>query len=225
MPRCRAGNETVKLFGWLLAALFAVLIAGAAGARWLGQQGHNGAGFPFPDESGCWNGLCFASLSPDDVLAGLRESRRVAPASVTVVEGLQPGGYDPLIAFTWTNSAERPLPVLLYWATHSYHLTRDWRQDANPALMSAGDVLAALGPPDRVSLLADQVSLQYAGRRLEVLVVPSRSDLDQAELLPGDAVIGLFVISGDSPPAAETIYYPPSTPWQGFGLIRFATQP
>jgi hypothetical protein len=215
----------VKLFGWVLVALFAVLTAGAVGARWLGQQGQNGPGFPLPDENGCWNGFCFASLPPEDVLARLRDSRRVAPASVTVVEGLQPGGYDPLIAFTWTDRPERPLPVLLYWATHSYHLTRDWRQDANPALMSAGDVLAALGPPDRVSLLVDQVGLHYVNRRLEMLVVPSRSDLDQAELSPGDAVIGLFVISGDSPPAAETVYYPPSSSWQGFGLIRFATQP
>ncbi|NLF75709.1 MAG: hypothetical protein GX573_08425 [Chloroflexi bacterium] len=215
----------MKLFGWLLVALCVVLIAGAAGARWIGQRAQTAPAFPLPGEDRCWDGLCFSAMPPEEVLAALRVSPRVAPGSAAILEGLQPAGYNPAVAFRWAPGTNRSLPVLLYWATNGYHLMRDWRQDSNPPLLRAGDVLAALGPPDRVSLQADQVSLHYASRRLEVVIVPSSIVLDRARLLPGDGVIRLFVISTDSPPATERVYYPPSSPWQGFGLIQFATRP
>lgn len=214
----------MKLAGLSIVVLFVALLVGAAGARWIGQQ-RQGAAFPLPGADGCWDGLCFSSMPPEDVLAALRASPRVVPESVAIVERVQPSGYDSLIAFTLAAPFHRTTPVLLYWATHSYHLTRDWRLQSNPALLWVGDVLAGLGPPDRVGWLGNQISLYYANRRLEVLVAPSEIDLVRVRILPGDAVIGLFVVPADSPRAADTIYYPPSAPWQGFGEVRFSNPP
>jgi hypothetical protein len=210
----------VRLTGLISMGLVLFLALAIGGMRWIGRQRAPGE-FPLPSPDGCWESICFlGELGLERVPAVLNAHPDVVSGSAALVPDLQPGGYQ-MVEFVYAPRLSYPTPVLLYWANHSYNLLRDWRRESNPPLMRLGSVLVALGAPERVSLLADQIVLHYPARHLEVMVLPARRGMNWAHLSPVSPVIALFVLDASLASNSETVYYPPSEAWHGFGEYRF----
>jgi hypothetical protein len=86
--------------------------------------------------------------------------------------------------------------------------------------LALGEVIAALGPPDRVAQTAAgaYLSLEYETPRLRVLVVSTAARC--VPVRPGDDVAALVVVSPDQP-LPGTLYYPPAQGWAGFTRYCF----
>lgn len=210
----------MRLASSLLAGVFALMTLGVMGGRWLGQVA-SPAPFPVPDAAGCWQDLCFARMSPDAVAAELNAQAGIVPGSARFVDDVLPTGSRLPVEFVYAPDGRNPRRVLLYWAEHSYDLTRDWRHPGNPSLLALGEIVQALGAPAQVSLLTDYLLLHYPAQRLRVVVLPAAQGSGWVRVTPADRVTSLFVTDLDVSSAPATVYCPPSVPWQGFGIFRF----
>lgn len=201
-------------------ALFVALALGVAGLRWLGLQ-RQGTPFPLPDEAGCWQSICpLGEMNAAYVASTLRRHPAILPASVRTHRELQTRDGS-LVAFTYAPRAIRVIPALLYWTPDTYSLTRDWRDVSNPALLPLGHVVAALGMPEQVIFLSDQVVLTYPTRGLRVSARRALAPVEWAVLSPDDPVIGLSVSRmGLEQNTIGAIIYQPHAPWHGFGVYR-----
>lgn len=201
-------------------ALFVALVLVVAGMRWLGLQ-RQGTPFPLPDDAGCWQTICFLGAEDiADVASTLRGHPAVRPASVRVHPDPQTRD-DALVEFVYAPRAIRVVPALLYWTPYTYSLTRDWRDVSNPALLSVGHVVAAVGVPEQVIFLPDQVVLTYPARGLHVSIRRAPTPVEWVILSPDDPVIGLSVTRmALEQSTIGAITYQPHAPWRGFGVYR-----
>lgn len=199
---------------WGAALALGVWIALAvlvAGSRWLGQRAAS-PGFPLPQADGCWQGVCFFELAPDAIPATLNAHPGVVPGSARrVLNPAAPG--EQRVRFL-VRRGGRVYSVELVHDAASYYLAPEapW--------LRLGDVVTALGAPERVTLLADQIGLHYPAQSLVVFVL-HRGAGPAPRLAPSDAVVGLAVLRREPVEGESRVYYPPSSAWRGFGVYHF----
>jgi hypothetical protein len=207
-----------RFLAQIAALLLVACVLAAAAARITGTRVPSHA-FPLPSSDTCWQRICFFDF-PDAsaVIAALDADPDLAAHSVGLVMAGYPGGYTTIRA-TYAPDGATPLPVLVYWSDFAYHFTVDWH--LQQPLLRLGDVIAALGPPSRVSVISDKLVLRYNDHSLRVFVIPSAAGA-QWMTLPTDAVVTVEVTNRSASLKPFDLAEPGSQPWHGFGQYEFA---
>ena len=208
---------TVFVIGVSL-ALWVILAAAAASVLWLGLQRPD-TSFPMPSDDGCWQQICFFYARVEELPAILNAHPDIVPGSAHFVNERGPGYSFPL-QFTYAPGRPAPQILGLYWSPQSYELHAQ-RNPTNPPLTRLGDVIHALGPPERLSFEINLV-LSYPARGITVLVQPDDLYLNRLRLTPDDIVTSVFVVDERVSGGGGVIYYPPTVAWHGFGLYEFS---
>lgn len=190
------------------AALFVLLAAGIAGVRALARHGAAEV-FPLPDANGCWLGICFADLSDTQIRAAIVNHPTVSQRSAY-------GAPDTYALLVEVGQAH-PVAVTLYAPGEWYRLSWDWTLLDNPVIMCVGDLIAALGLPDRIRSSINGMTLYYAGRHLQVVVSPTHGGPDWALLQPDSPVRVLHVFPREV--GEETLLW--GQAWRAFGAYWF----
>jgi hypothetical protein len=213
-------------FAWRgLVGLLLFLLLVMSGLRWLTQRGAYKT-FPLPDQNGQWSGIGFwdwTSQNSQSVQDRLEASPNVLSGSVE----RQRVTYGQGFAFTYLVRG-RPQPVTVTVETVPsrlsvgyYVLEAGWCGQERVSLVRLEDLIAALGPPDRLGRMGNTIILTYSTRQLYAEIVPAESDQGgPVRLTPEDSVTRVWVTKPDT--EVKTLIFDLQWQmWAGFTAYQF----
>jgi hypothetical protein len=189
-----------------LLMIFAVLIAGARQIGHRQERDH----FPLPSADGCWQGLCFLEMSEEEIVQALAHHPDVAEF----------GGVRNSIHYVFkVDYSHKPLAsVILYASPEDYVFARDYQSSYSSLMMSAGDVLVKLGPPQKITLTNSyDISLNYSN--LDIIIDATMARPYPARVLPNNIVREITVYNPNFQHYGRLTWDPVT--WHGFGTYDF----
>lgn len=204
----------IGVAGIVLAALLSGLIGAA---RWIGHE-FGPEPFPLPDADGYWQGVDLFASARGGIVETLNAHPDVIPGSAQFIEIDQPVSEGVTLQFRYAPGSRS---VRVYLQQREVTLSSNWRPDA--PLLWLGDMLAAYGPPERVSIEIGIVTLYYP--HLTFSVKPARTGPDWVQLAASDPVGSFKMIDPDVSPdsrplSGAALQGSTVLAWRGLGLYR-----
>ncbi|HEX3051069.1 MAG TPA: hypothetical protein VHP83_10480 [Aggregatilineaceae bacterium] len=212
----------LRLFGAVSILLWVSMAACVSLARWYGQRTPLQESLPVP-KHGCWIELCLGTVmllesdfQPDTQITRAARSR----------DDLCSSGYECWYDLTYSPK-DSPVRNLFLLIEQDGFLLSD---NSSLPLLSLGELVLRLGPPDYVSKHAGSPTIMaaYPAQWLWVLIIPAahNQDMTRVHLSPQDSVVTFIVMHpqeemGVGPLYSNSWYRSLGMPWRGFRTYTF----